>query len=105
MKLLLPREERNTPASGERQPPDGVENQGADAPRSPRNVTSFPASVIVRLSIAFASLFLFEGCGNDKPTPAEIPKQLLNPPTTRPIPSGSTKPPATSQLAYPPRNA
>jgi hypothetical protein len=57
--------------------------------------------LLVRLSVALMGMLLLEGCGNDKPTPADIPKQLLTPPTTRPVPNGGNKPPATSQLPYP----
>jgi hypothetical protein len=52
--------------------------------------------LLVRLSVALMGVLSLAGCGSDKPTPADIPKQLLNPPTTRPIPSGGNKPPATS---------
>ena len=54
LRSVLPRQRRNAPASGGRQPPDASRHQGADAPRSPTIVTNFPAGVIV---IVLSALF------------------------------------------------
>jgi hypothetical protein len=58
---------------------------------------------LMRLAVAMVPLLLMMGCDNGKPKPAELPKQLMDPPKTRPIPGGggSKAPPQTGQL--PPR--
>jgi hypothetical protein len=55
--------------------------------------------LIVRLALAILPLVVLIGCDNGKPKPAELPKQLMEPPKTRPIPGGGggKTPPQTSQ--------
>ena len=43
---------------------------------------------LVRLAVSILPLLVLIGC-NGKPKPAELPKQLMEPPKTRPIPGGS----------------
>ena len=64
-------------------------------------------NVITRLAVAVLPLLLVIGCDDGKPKPAELPKQLMDPPKSRPIPGGggSKAPPATGQLPLRTRDA
>lgn len=55
---------------------------------------------LVRLAVSVLPLLVLIGCDNGKPKPAELPKQLMEPPKSRPIPGGTgpKAPPQTSQL-------
>jgi hypothetical protein len=54
---------------------------------------------LMRLAVAMVPLLLMMGCDNGKPKPAELPKQLMDPPKTRPTPGGGSKaPPQTGEL-------
>ncbi|HLJ92456.1 MAG TPA: hypothetical protein VKU02_04610 [Gemmataceae bacterium] len=55
--------------------------------------------VILRLVVTILPIALLIGCDNGKPKPAELPKRLMDPPKTRPIPGGgsSKAPPQTGQ--------
>jgi hypothetical protein len=54
---------------------------------------------LMRLAVALVPLLLMMGCDNGKPKPAELPKQLMDPPKTRPIPGGGGKTaPQTGEL-------
>ncbi len=63
--------------------------------------------VMLRLAISTLPIVLLIGCDNGKPKPAELPKQLMDPPKTRPIPGGgsSKAPPQTGQAPSPSRLA
>jgi hypothetical protein len=55
--------------------------------------------MMIRLAVVFLPLLLVIGCDNGKPKPAELPKQLMDPPKTRPIPGGGSKAaPQTGQV-------
>jgi hypothetical protein len=57
--------------------------------------------VMMRLTVAVLPLLLVIGCDNGKPKPAELPKELMPTPKTRPIPGGgggSKAPPQTGQV-------
>lgn len=51
--------------------------------------------------VVLVPLLVLAGC-DSKPKPAETPKQLMEPPKTRPMPSGGSKTPAqASQIPEP----
>ena len=54
----------------------------------------------VKLAAALLPLLVVIGCYNGKPTPAELPKKMMEPPRTRPSPggSGSKIPAQTGQI-------
>jgi hypothetical protein len=52
----------------------------------------------VRLAALLLTLLVLAGC-DTKPKPADTPKQLMEPPGHRPVPSGGGKPAQTSQIA------
>ncbi len=56
--------------------------------------------VMMRLALAILPLLLVIGCDNGRPKPAELPKGLMDPPKSRPIPGGggSKAPPQTGQV-------
>ena len=59
--------------------------------------------VMMRLALAILPLLLVIGCDNGRPKPAELPKELLPPPKTRPMPGGgggSKAPPQTGQVPF-----
>jgi hypothetical protein len=60
--------------------------------------------LLARLGVSLLPFLLLSGC-ESKPKPAEVPKQDLEPPKTRPMPGGSSKPTATSQLPRPVEDA
>ena len=53
--------------------------------------------LLVRLAVLVVPFFVGVGCDNGKPKPAELPKQLMEPPKTRPIPGGGKAPAQTTQ--------